>query len=466
MSFYNDLSSHQNNIAIIQDGAGYITYKELDKLSRNISFQIEKERALVFIFCINTKESVAGYLGCLNAGHVPLLIDSSINKNLAESLLDTYKPNYIWAPNYLNIGIPKFTLGNYVLTESHKEQHILNPELALLLTTSGSTGSPKLVRLSYKNLDANTRSIVQYLELDDTERPITTLPMNYTYGLSIINSHLAVGAAILMTNATLMQKEFWNFFKKQEATSFGGVPYTYEMLKRLRFFNMDLPSLRTMTQAGGKLLPELHREFAEFARKTGRRFFVMYGQTEATARMGYLPHEKAIEKYGSMGIAIPGGKFRLFDVNDNEIIEPNTTGELIYEGPNVSLGYAICEEDLAKGDENNSVLHTGDMAQRDADGFYYIVGRKKRFLKLFGNRVNLDEIEQILKAKGYECACTGTDDNLIVALTEKKAVNEVSTFLPSLMGIHKSAINVLFIPEIPKNEAGKTIYVKLLEEIQ
>jgi long-chain acyl-CoA synthetase len=466
MSFYNDLSSHLSNIAIIQDGAGYITYNELEKTAYSISSQIEKKKALVFIFCLNTIESVAGYLGCLNAGHVPLLIDSAINENLTRSLLDTYKPNYIWAPSYLNMGIPKYKLGDYILSELYEEQHLINPELALLLTTSGSTGSPKLVRLSYKNLDANTRSIVQYLDLDETERPITTLPMNYTYGLSIINSHLAVGATILMTNATLIQKEFWDFFKKQNATSFGGVPYTYEILKKLRFFNMDLPSLKTMTQAGGKLLPELHREFAEFARKTGRRFIVMYGQTEATARMAYLPHEKAIEKYGSMGIAIPGGKFRLFDVDDNEIVEPNTTGELIYEGPNVSLGYAICGEDLAKGDENNGVLRTGDMAQMDVDGFFYIVGRKKRFLKLFGNRVNLDEIEQLLKARGYDCACTGTDDNLLVALTEKKAINEVETFLPSLLRIHKSAISVKYIPEIPKNEAGKTIYIKLLEELQ
>ncbi len=174
-------------------------------------------------------------------------------------------------------------------------------------------------------------SIVQYLHLDETERPITTLPMNYTYGLSIINSHLMVGATILLTEKGLMQKEFWTFFKEQEATSFGGVPYTYEMLERLRFFRMDLPSLRYFTQAGGKLAPERHRKFAEYAQKRGKKFVVMYGQTEATARMGYLPPERALDKCGSMGVAIPGGRMWLRDVDGSRITEPRIVGELLHE---------------------------------------------------------------------------------------------------------------------------------------
>ena len=271
-----------------------------------------------------------------------------------------------------------------------------------------------MVRQSYNNILSNTESIVEYLNLDSTERPITTLPMNYTYGLSIINSHLYAGATILLTENTLIQKEFWNFFKTEQATSFGGVPYTYEMLKKLRFSRMNLPSLRYMTQAGGKLSPELHKEFAQDCIDKNRKFIVMYGQTEATARMAYLPSEYALKKYGSMGIAIPGGSFSLIDDNGNEITEDNITGELIYKGANVTLGYAESRSDLIKGDENHGVLLTGDMAKRDKDGFYYIVGRKKRFLKMFGKRVNLDEVERIIKSEYsfLDCACDGTDDNM------------------------------------------------------
>ena len=254
-------------------------------------------------------------------------------------------------------------------------------ELGLLLTTSGSTGSPKLVRQSYTNIQENAKSIAEYLKIDETERPITTLPMNYTYGLSIINSHILKGAAILVTQHTLMEREFWKFFRESEATSFGGVPYTYEILKKLRFFNMELPSLRYMTQAGGKLSPQLHKEFAEYAESHQKQFIVMYGQCEATARMAYLPAEKALEKYGSMGIAIPGGRLELIDVNGKFIEKPDEVGELVYYGPNVTLGYAQEAGDLKKADERNGRLETGDMAKRDNDGFYYIVGRKKEIFE-------------------------------------------------------------------------------------
>lgn len=339
----------------------------------------------------------------------------------------------------------------------------LNEELALLLTTSGSTGSPKLVRQSYRNIQSNAEAIAAYLELDDTERPITTLPMNYTYGLSVINSHVQVGATVLLTEQSMAMKGFWQFMREQEATSFSGVPFTYELLKKVRFFKMDLPSLRTMTQAGGKLSPELHREFAQWAAEKGKRFVVMYGQTEATARMGYLPADKSLEKYGSMGRPIPGGRFILVDGNDQEITEPDIVGELIYEGDNVTLGYGLCREDLAKGDERQGRLITGDMARMDADGYYYIVGRKKRFLKIFGNRVNLDEIDQLVKMEfpGLDCASTGVDDEMKTYVTDAAVADAIRRFLSVKTHLSESAFTVEYIPEIPKNEAGKVLYKDL-----
>ena len=267
---------------------------------------------------------------------------------------------------------------------------------------------------------------------------------------------------MLLTEKGLMQKEFWNFFKDQKATSFGGVPYTYEMLDKLRFYRMELPSLRTMTQAGGKITPELHEKFAAYAHDQGRNFVVMYGAAEATSRMGYLPPEKAVEKKGSMGIPIPRGKFTLIDAEGKEITEPFSTGELVYEGKNVTLGYAECGEDLAKGDERHGKLETGDMAQFDDDGFYYIVGRKKRFLKIYGNRVNLDEIDRLIKGEfEIEAASSGVDDHMFIFITEENKAEPVKEFVVGKTKLNPSAFKVITIEEIPKNESGKTLYNEL-----
>ena len=286
--------------------------------------------------------------------------------------------------------------------------------------------------------------------------------MNYVYGLSIINSHFLVGATMLLTDKGLMQKEFWSFFREAEATSFGGVPYTYEMLDKLRFFRMNLPSLRTVTQAGGKITPELHEKFAAWAAETGRNFVVMYGAAEATSRMGYLPPEKAVEKKGSMGIPIPGGKFTLIGEDGREITEPFTTGELVYEGKNVTLGYAEHGEDLIRGDERHGRLETGDMAQSDADGFYYIVGRKKRFLKIYGNRVNLDEIDRMIReAFSVEAVAAGKDDHLFIFVTDEKAAEPVREFVIGKTKLNPAAFRVKILDAIPRNDAGKTLYSEL-----
>jgi len=462
-----DFEKFGNNTAILDEFGTSLTYQELFR-NGNELFQSVSKRCLVFCFCQNSIGSILGYTAFINHRIVPVLLNAGLDEELRSTLLGKYCPEYLWVPSEL---APEFAgtqavyrAYDYVLLKtSYERAYALNDELCLLLTTSGSTGSPKFVRQSYKNVLANAESIVQYLEIDDTERPITTLPMNYTYGLSIINSHLLMGATILVTDKGLMQKEFWSFFKEQGATSFGGVPYTYEMLERLRFFRMQLPSLRYMTQAGGKLIPELHAKFADYAKTNEKKFIVMYGQCEATARMGYLPASMAVEKCGSMGVAIPGGKFHLIDVDGNEIKEPLVTGELVYEGANVTLGYAECGEDLQKGDERNGVLQTGDMAQFDADGYYYIVGRKKRFLKIYGNRVNLDEIDRLIKGKfdSIDCASAGTDDHMYLFVTNEEYAEPVRSFVVEKTGLNSAAFKTIVIEEIPKNDAGKTLYKEL-----
>jgi len=445
-----------------------MTYEELEQAGNELAEIVG--RCLVFSLCTNSIGSVVGYTGFIQNKTVPLLLSAHLDKKLLLSLADTYHPSYFWYPDKVDIleagitGKVVFEKYGYRLLKSDysDKDQTLYPKLALLLTTSGSTGSPKLVRQSYDNIRTNTNQIVEYLKIDSLERPVTTLPMNYTYGLSIINSHLMAGASICLTDSTIMQKEFWNFLKEKKCTSFAGVPYTYEMLDKLRFYRMELPYLKTMTQAGGKLSTELHKKFAEYAFQSNKNFVVMYGQCEATARMGYLPPKYALQKQGSMGIAIPEGQFMLIDDAGNEILESNVSGELVYEGKNVTLGYAQKREDLANGDEFGGKLKTGDLAKRDADGFYYIVGRKKRFLKIYGNRVNLDEVEKLIKNSYHqlECACCGTDDHMNIFITEETA-DTIKAFAAQKTGLNPAAFHVYVIENIPKNEAGKTLYGEL-----
>lgn len=446
-----------------------MTYEELEQAGNELAEIVG--RCLVFSLCTNSIGSVVGYTGFIQNKTVPLLLSAHLDKKLLLSLADTYHPSYFWYPDKVDIleagitGKVVFEKYGYRLLKSDysDKDQTLYPKLALLLTTSGSTGSPKLVRQSYDNIRTNTNQIVEYLKIDSLERPVTTLPMNYTYGLSIINSHLMAGASICLTDSTIMQKEFWNFLKEKKCTSFAGVPYTYEMLDKLRFYRMELPYLKTMTQAGGKLSTELHKKFAEYAFQSNKNFVVMYGQCEATARMGYLPPKYALQKQGSMGIAIPEGQFMLIDDAGNEILESNVSGELVYEGKNVMLGYAQKREDLANGDEFGGKLKTGDLAKRDADGFYYIVGRKKRFLKIYGNRVNLDEVEKLIKNSYHqlECACCGTDDHMNIFITEETAADTIKAFAAQKTGLNPAAFHVYVIENIPKNEAGKTLYGEL-----
>ncbi len=460
--FYKDLDKYGDNVALITENKT-ISYTQLQSEINQFKKYLSG-KAVAFNLCQNNEESVIGYIGFLQAGIVQILINPSIDKDLYDNLYQTYKPKYIWA-RVNETESCLYTYQNYSLIITENEEDIcINQDLALLLTTSGSTGSPKLVRQSYRNISSNAASIAEYLNIVEDDRPITTLPMNYTYGLSIINSHLLKGAGIILTNYTLTQRAFWKLLSEKEATTFGGVPYTYEILKKIHFLENDYPSIKYLTQAGGKLGKELHHEFATRCNEKNVKFIVMYGQTEATARMSYVPSDYSVEKAGSIGIAIPNGKLSLIDADGNEISTPGMVGELVYEGENVTLGYALCMDDLSKGDENNGRLYTGDMAERDKDGFYFIVGRKKRFLKLFGNRVNLDEVESLLKKENVECICSGVDDCLKIYITDHSKEEMVKKFILDKTAIPRQGFKIYVIDSIPRNDSGKILY-NLLESL-
>lgn len=461
-----NFNKFQDNTAVILPDGREVSYPELQRLSDSLGAKIA-DRSLIFNLCSNTLGSLLGYVSALEHRNVPLMLDEHIALEVVNGFIDEYRPDYLWLPvsrreDFAGTVIYE-TEGYVLLRTGFNREYQLHDDLALLLTTSGSVGSPKFVRQSYKNIAANTASIVEYLHLDTAERAITSLPMNYTFGISVINSHLMVGATLVLSPYTIMQREFWTLMSEQKVTSLSGVPYTYEMLDKLRFMRRDLPDLHTLTQAGGKLSPELHQKFAEYAQAQGKNFVVMYGQTEATARMSYLPPELSLTKVGSMGIAVPGGKFSLIDADNQQIIEPGVVGELVYEGDNVTLGYAQSRGDLAKGDEFGGRLLTGDMARFDEDGFFYVVGRKKRFLKIFGNRVNLDETERLIKSHfcDLDCACAGQDDAMCIYVTNQQRLKEVQNFVAETSKINFVAFKVKYLAEIPKNEAGKTLYKEL-----
>ncbi len=463
-----DLLRFSANTAVKSESGLTMNYVDLDVAARSVTSQLECRR-LTFCLCDNTIGSFVGYVGLMNANMPTVLLDGSKDIDIIKGLISHYRPQYVWCPSKRKMEFPNATYvceyADYIMLQLSEQDYEIHPDVLLCLTTSGTTGSPKLVKLTEGNLKSNAESIADYLDITEMERAITSLPMYYSFGMSVINSHLIKGATLLLTDKAVVQREFLTFLKEGGATSIAGVPYTYEMLRRLRLFRMDLPDLKTMIQAGGKLNADIVKEYVENARQTDKKFIVMYGQTEAAPRMSYLPFEKAIEKYSSIGIAIPGGKMSVRDSYDNEITQPNTDGELIYEGPNVCMGYAECVEDLAKGDENHGTLHTGDVARFDKDGYFYITGRMKRFVKVWGNRCNLDATEQLVKAITTNCACVGVDDKITVFVTQDGLEEKIKTYLTEKTGLNTRAFSVKVLDSIPVLPSGKLDY-QTLQKLQ
>lgn len=447
-------------IAVVDDSGTSCTYGELCKFATQFG-KILPKRTLIFILAENTLDSLLGYIGSLSNGIVPLVISRNTDEALYKRFMEMYSPAYIWEPVEMTNSFndePAYEHNSYRLVKTGLESPALNDDLSLLLPTSGSTGSPKLVRHTYRNIEANARNVAEMFKITPDDRAMGALPMHYTMGLSVIASHLYAGATVYLSKRSLTDIAFWNTMKNEHITSFTGVPFSYEVLQKIRFFRMNLPDLKIITQGGGKLSTELFKECCDYAERTGKQFIPTYGQTECTARMAYLPAELASQKIGSIGRAEPNGQLSIIDSEGNETFEGEATGEMVYRGENVTMGYAVCKEDLLKGDENQGVMHTGDIARRDADGCYFIIGRMKRFLKIFGLRIGLDEVEHLVKSNfDTDCVCSGTDELLKVHITNNGIVNDVLDFVLEKTHLYHQNVEVLYIEEIKRNEAGKVI---------
>jgi acyl-CoA synthetase (AMP-forming)/AMP-acid ligase II len=442
------LEQHGASSAVVTDSGASCSYAELAAAADAWCQRLGPQRQLIFLQCRNNLSSLAAYLACLRQGHCVLLLAESLDPAQLRQLQQAFQPHWLIEADGTAHPLSAPTLQD-------------EGEAALLLSTSGSTGSPKQVALSRQNLQANAASILDYLQIGADERPISSLPMHYSYGLSVIHSHLLAGACLLLTDRPLVSREFWDFFRQQQATSLAGVPTSYELLERLRLERLQLASLRTLTQAGGRLAPEKAQRFARLAREQGWRFFVMYGQTEAGPRMSYLPPELAEEFPDSIGIAIPGGSFSLLDDQGGTIEGMNQTGELIYRGANVMLGYVSDRVGLSQL-EHPTQLHTGDLAYRNAQGLYVITGRLKRFIKIHGHRLSLDEVEQRLQQAGLDVRAAGRDERLVIAHRDADAAPAIQQQLTKL-GLQPRSYQLLWLQDWPLTANGKLAYELLLE---
>ena len=436
--------------AVLLEEGTAISYTEVARRADAFAAQLGPEVHLLALSAANALPCLVAYLGALRAG-VPVALFTG-NRPAA---LEHCQPDAIFSLNE--------TTGEWEL--DIRPQPWSQPpdsQLALILSTSGSTGSAKLVKLSKRNLEANAEAIATYLKLDSAERPITSLPMSYSYGLSVINSHLSVGAAVILTETSVADPAFKEFAERYEASSIAGVPHSYELMQRTGLLDALPPSVRTLTQAGGRMAPEMIATVHDAASHQGARLFVMYGQTEATARIAYLPPERLADDLGAIGRAIPGGELWVED-DDGRRLPAGQQGELIYRGPNVMMGYARTREDLARP-PGPDILRTGDIAVQSSDGLLRITGRKSRFVKPYGLRVGLDDLEERFRKAGAAVTVTG-DDQLIVVAGEGWLEAVVRRAFEDL-DLPVDLLEYVAMPAIPRLAGGKPDYVEILRRGQ
>lgn len=431
------LRGHGNRVAVLTE-TQRLTYAQLADRVAEAAPEIGDTRRLVLLETRNDIRTLVHYLAAHAGGHVVLPVPSGRDHS---TMVQTYDPDVV-------------VVAGEVHHRRRASRHHLHDDLALLLSTSGSTGSPKLVRLSHTNLVSNATAIAEYLDIRETDRAATTLPMSYCYGLSVIHSHLLRGAALILTDRSVVDEQFWDLFRRCGGTSFAGVPYTFELLERIAFDAMELPSLRYVTQAGGKMAPDRVKRFAELAQRRGWDLFVMYGATEATARMAYLPPQLALSRPTAIGRPIPGGSLALEPLDD---WPEDNVGELVYRGDNVMMGYARGPEDLSLG-KSVDTLHTGDVARRAPDGLYEVIGRTSRFVKVYGLRIDLQRLESTLRARGMTTFCTCDDEHLVVAAAGRHDAHDVQRAVADVTGVPTCSVRAVRVDELPLLPSGKPDY--------
>jgi long-chain acyl-CoA synthetase len=443
-----------------------------EELQNDVAAFTEKltfsHKALGFLFALNDVDSLVAYLAAVEAGHAIVMLNPELDCRLKSNLIERFQPDFIIAPaTHAPETNPDYSTqsdGSQILLRARKpHRHTIHPHLTLLISTSGTTGSPKFVRLSWRNLESNARQINTALRNTERSCAMITAPIFNGYGQSVIHTHLLAGGSFVLTRERLISREFWDIAREGQCNSIGGTPYFYQVLDRLDLDSLRVPRLTKFVQTGGRLPENLALKFHRIASRRGGTLHLMYGQAEATARITGLEPHFLPDAVRSVGQVLSGG--RLTVELDGIPCGPIEEGELIYEGPNVMMGYATDPDDFQKGDSQGGRLTTGDLGYRDDRGLFYITGRKARFVKLFGWRISLDDVEEMLSHTGPVAAVTEAENEAerIVIYTEgsSAALEEPLQQLAVRLRIHHTGFEIRSVGRIPRLANGKVDYRSL-----
>ncbi|MGE0880195.1 MAG: AMP-binding protein [Acidimicrobiia bacterium] len=421
-----------------------LTYDDLHKaVSRWANDLGHLTGRLVLLGASVTIESIVDYLALLAAGATVALVDPQSPADVVEHWTTAYRPDASWGLVHGPVSYGRRGLRSPLPPSSD----------ALLLATSGSTGNPKFVRLGQSQLTTSASQIVEATRMTPSDRALIHLPLFYTYGLSVLNSHLSLGAGVVLTDESAIRRGFWDAIGDHQVTCLPGVPYSYEMYHRMRFNQMTLPTLKAMTESGGKMTPQRILEFHHAMERNGGHLWMMYGQTEATSRVSVCPPEELLAHIGSVGLPVRDVKVSLADVQDGE-------GELIVEAPTVMLGYATNRDEVDGSDRHRGVLRSGDLARVDSDGYITLTGRLKRLAKVFGMRVNLDDVERQLSDFGTLAAVDSTD-GLAVFIEAESVAGDLARRMEHALRLPPRSLRLHAVDRLPTTANGKIDYTEL-----
>ena len=425
-------------------GKEEINYKNLYTDCVNLASRIEEEVGRnnhIILLSVNNLFFITSYLAIIKSGNICIPLDPSIEKENFRYINELTNPVLVFTTkeNEQRLGLKADScilpdaLDNFQPQVIKPVEKDFNKEnCAEIIFTSGSTGKPKGVMISHKNLIANTQSIIEYLNLSQNDRMLVVLPFYYCYGLSLFHTHLKVGGSIVLNNSFIFLGSIIRDLKMHNCSGFAGVPSHFQILLRKSdsFKETVFTDLKYVTQAGGKLATIFIDEFRESFPDV--KFIVMYGQTEATARLSYLPPDLYDKKKGSMGKGIPGVELKVIN-EKGEKIKPGETGEVIAHGDNIMIGY-FSDEEGTRNTIKNGWLYTGDLGTVDKDGYIYLTARKKEIIKVRGKRISPKEIEAvILELKEViDCSIEGIEDDIegeqlkATVIVRKDALNTIT----------------------------------------
>ena len=466
MKLFKSFLKYKNRIAIYDEKYSNLTFKEILNQNRDLK-KIIKDRSLILIISENTIGSLIAYIFCIIHNHVAIIVDSKTKEKNLLKIFKKYQPNYVFLSKNKFSFLKKNTLKQLYLFDQILIKNKLNKKinfnknLSILLSTSGTMGSIKFVKLSSKNLKHNTDSIIKYLKINKKDSAITNLPISYSYMISIINTHLEVGGSIVISKHSLIEKNFWNTYKNHRITSFNGVPFTYEMLIKIGIKNILTKSLKYLTHAGGKIDKRNLTKLINFCNKNKLKFFSMYGQTEASPRISYLDPKFSKNKLGSIGKGLEDNEIFIVNEKNKKITKPFTEGEIVCVGKNVFMGYSKSLKDLKKQNETKHKLKTGDLGYFDKDGFFYISSRLGKIAKIFGYRLDIEALENAMNKKGYRVACLDNKNKISVFTEKKYNKNNLIQNISKISNLNIRSFVMIKLKQFPRTPNNKISYSEL-----